>query len=160
MVIEFKNNDIVNPGNWGVKVGYIGEIKGFLDNNSHEREGFLPLDGRKVSRVSFPDFFSWAVNSGLNGLALVVDNDGITLPDVRGRFLVNKSDSIEIGSSGGEAAHTLTINEIPSQAHNNMPPYYTISYQIRVRYEVRPLIQITTAPPQSGGVEIKVFKNG
>lgn len=77
----------------------------------------MPLDGRKVSRTSFPDFYIWAVNSGLNNVALKIDNNGVTLPDIRGRFLVGKSDSIGLGSSGGEATHTLTINEMPAHAH-------------------------------------------
>lgn len=96
---------------------------------------------------------------------------GGTWVKVEGRMLLGSSSSYAVGSTGGEATHTLTIDEIPAhnhsfnyysyvvngggqanglpfnitdttyigrntagmqntgggQAHNNMPPYYTVN---------------------------------
>lgn len=39
-------------------------------------------------------------------------------PDLRDRFIVGASGNYLVGSIGGEAAHTLTIDEMPSHSHN------------------------------------------
>lgn len=39
------------------------------------------------------------------------------LPDLRGRLAINMGDGHALGESAGEEAHTLTIAEIPSDAH-------------------------------------------
>jgi microcystin-dependent protein len=41
------------------------------------------------------------------------------LPDLRDRFVVGASATRKIGDSGGEATHTLTIEEMPSHSHAN-----------------------------------------
>jgi hypothetical protein len=67
-----------------------------------------------VSTTDAPS--GWAICDGTN-----------STPDLRGKFLVgsnpnsNKSDSYtvrEVGVSGGEESHTLTISEIPAHKHN------------------------------------------
>jgi len=39
-------------------------------------------------------------------------------PDLRDRFIVGAGSSYNLGDTGGEATHTLTVDEIPSHAHN------------------------------------------
>lgn len=103
----------------------------------------------------------WALCDGQNGR-----------PDLRGKFVLGSSDSHEIGETGGEEKHVLTIDEMPSHTHgvyfstggtkaaygtsdsgfnasnisslnqtfevgnsvphNNMPPYYTLCYIIKI----------------------------
>ena len=43
---------------------------------------------------------------------------GGTWEEITGRFLFSRTSDIAAGSTGGEATHTLTIDEIPSHGHN------------------------------------------
>lgn len=42
------------------------------------------------------------------------------LPDLRGRVPIHVHPSIPLGTSAGEASHTLTVNEIPQHTHQVM----------------------------------------
>src|SRR3569832_1313380 len=39
------------------------------------------------------------------------------LPNLQGRIAMHEGSSFSLGQSGGEAAHTLTINELPTHLH-------------------------------------------
>lgn len=43
---------------------------------------------------------------------------GGTWEQIKGRFLLGAGDSYTAGATGGEATHTLSVNEMPSHAHN------------------------------------------
>lgn len=43
---------------------------------------------------------------------------GGTWEAIRDRFLLGAGSSYSVGSTGGEATHTLTVNEMPSHTHN------------------------------------------
>lgn len=49
----------------------------------------------------------WALCNGQNGTPNLVD-----------RFIVGAGNSYAVGATGGEATHTLTVNEMPSHTHN------------------------------------------
>lgn len=49
----------------------------------------------------------WALCDGQNGT-----------PDLRDRFVVGAGTSYEVGATGGEATHTLMVNEMPAHAHS------------------------------------------
>jgi archaellum component FlaG (FlaF/FlaG flagellin family) len=49
----------------------------------------------------------WALCNGSNGT-----------PDLRDRFIVGAGNSYNVGNTGGEASHTLTIDEIPPHTHS------------------------------------------
>ena len=52
---------------------------------------------------------------------------GGTWEKIRDKFLLSESDTISAGSTGGEATHTLTVDEMPSHNHNvSYGGYYTI----------------------------------
>lgn len=43
---------------------------------------------------------------------------GGTWEKIRDKFLLGESDTISAGSTGGEATHTLTVDEMPSHTHS------------------------------------------
>lgn len=77
----------------------------------------------------------------------VVDTDPATLfggtwERIGGRFLLGADDTYPAGSTGGEAEHTLTIDEMPKHNHDidnlnasgNATPYMTVSAQDKKGY--------------------------
>ena len=57
----------------------------------------------------------WSGSSVPTGWYLCDGQNGT--PDLRNRFIVGAGSSYSIGNTGGEASHTLTVNEIPSHNH-------------------------------------------
>lgn len=78
----------------------------------------------------------------------VTDTDPATLfggtwERIGGRFLLGANDTYQAGSTGGEAEHTLTIDEMPRHNHSldnyntaagNTTPYMTVQAQSKVGY--------------------------
>jgi microcystin-dependent protein len=79
-----------------------------------EGKGAIPVGGIIIwtgTTAAIPDNWVLCDGSTVNGL---------TTPDLRGRFIAsyNNSDSdYEVTDSGGENFHTLTTNEMPSHTH-------------------------------------------
>ena len=78
----------------------------------------------------------------------VTDTDPTTLfggtwERIGGRFLLGADDTYAAGSTGGEAEHTLTIDEMPKHNHEidnlnasgNATPYMTVQAQDKVGYD-------------------------
>ena len=61
--------------------------------------------------------WSGATNQLPTGWALCDGGNGT--PDLRDRFIVGAGLGYGVGAKGGEATHTLTVNEMPSHTHNN-----------------------------------------
>lgn len=91
----------------------------------------------KLDAINFRDGNSW---TSLKDLIYPVgsiymnasktDNPGNTIGDtwakIESRFLLGQSSSYAIGSTGGEATHTLTVKEMPS--HNHSIYHYITAY--------------------------------
>lgn len=80
--------------------------------------GWLLCDGRAVSRTEYAELFKAIGTKHGSG-------DGSTtfnLPNPKGRTLVGKdssdTDFNELGKTGGEKTHTLTVSEMPKHSHN------------------------------------------
>lgn len=69
---------------------------------------------------------NWQLCNGTNGT-----------PDLRGQFVIGAGGSYNVGNTGGEATHRLTINEMPKHNHEinsyqNIGPFtsYGINMQL------------------------------
>jgi microcystin-dependent protein len=76
-------------------------------------DGWLLCDGSAVSRDTYSDLFE-AIGTVYGA------GDGSTtfnVPDLSGRVVIGVSNSHALGSTGGEASHTLTEQELPAHSH-------------------------------------------
>jgi microcystin-dependent protein len=90
---------------------FLGEIK--LVAFNFPPRGWAFCDGQLMSISQNQALFSI--------LGTTYGGDGQTtfaLPDFRGRVPVHYGSGYTFGQNGGEAAHTLTINEMPAHVHH------------------------------------------
>lgn len=81
-------------------------------------EGYLFCDGDSVDRQLYSKLFNIIGTTYGSG-------DGETtfnLPNLKGRVIVGSSDNYQLGDTGGNETHTLTINEMPSHNHTITDP--------------------------------------
>ena len=93
----------------------IGDVKILAYQPSPLPNGWLPCDGRSLSRTTYAKLFGVLSTTYGN-----VDGDTFNLPDLRGRVVAGKgtTDSFSsIGKIGGVETHTLTKDEIPAHEH-------------------------------------------
>lgn len=80
--------------------------------------GWLLCDGRAVSRTEYAELFKAIGTEHGSGNGSTTFN----LPNPKGRTLVGKdstdTDFNELGKTGGEKTHTLTVSEMPSHGHD------------------------------------------
>ena len=76
-------------------------------------QGYLLCDGSAVSRTDYADLFA-AI-----GTTYGAGDESTTfnLPDLSGRVVLGVSQSHALGTTGGEATHTLTEQELPAHSH-------------------------------------------
>jgi len=97
----------------------IGSIVAFASDTIPN--GWLLCDGSVVSRTTYSELFNAIglnyVEDGVEWL----DEERFPLPNAKGRTLVGKdstdTDFNELGKTGGEKTHTLTVSEMPSHNH-------------------------------------------
>lgn len=82
---------------------------------------WLICDGRAISRTAYADLFAVIGTTYGSGNGSTTFN----IPDLRGNVAVGASATYDLGDTGGEAEHTLTIDEMPSHKHE-------VSYRLNV----------------------------
>ena len=99
---------------WDADFGnIIGEIQIFP--HSSTIAGWLPCDGRSLSRTTYARLFKVISTNYGN-----VDDDHFNLPDLSGRVVGGRgtTDSFNsVGKIGGKETHVLTEDEMPSHTH-------------------------------------------
>lgn len=79
--------------------------------------GYLYCQGQSLSRIEYADLFD-AIGTRFGS----DDASTFKLPNLQGRFIVgydgNDPDYDQLGETGGEKTHTLTVNEIPEHSHS------------------------------------------
>ena len=75
---------------------------------------WLVCDGTPYRKADYPALAAMLGATGTGGEFMV--------PDLRGRFLMGASDTHPPASTGGEEAHTLTVDEMPSHSHPVVGP--------------------------------------
>ena len=91
------------------KAGFIYPLAG-----SVIPEGFLLCDGAEYGRTEFPELFAAIGTIYGNGNGSTTFN----VPNLQTRVPVGAGEGYGLGAVGGEATHTLTVDEMPSHTHD------------------------------------------
>jgi len=89
---------------------FLGEIRLFANN--YAPRNWMMCEGQILPINGYQALYSILGN--------VYGGDGKTtfaLPDLRGRTAIHVSPNIQLGTTAGESAHTLTSNEMPQHTH-------------------------------------------
>jgi len=81
----------------------------------------LWCDGSTHNRVDYPDLYA-TLDS-----AFIIDADSFSVPDLRERFVYGALLATDVGQTGGEKEHVLTIDEMPEHDHGIAGPTNTSS---------------------------------
>ena len=91
----------------------VGSFKPFAGASAPA--GYLICNGSEVSQATYPALF--AVIGNTWGAAVTQGN--FKLPNLTGRTLIGAGTGYALGSTGGEATHQITLEEMPAHRHGN-----------------------------------------
>lgn len=73
--------------------------------------GCLLCDGSTYEKADYPDLYATLATS------FILSTTQFFIPDLRGKFVSGAMALSNVGDTGGEAVHTLTVAEIPTHSH-------------------------------------------
>ena len=123
----------------GVPIIYFDRKKQSVGINCFPKnEGNLEINGKTIFDMVYPVGAIYISTSEANPSILF----GGTWEQIQDRFLLGAGSSYQAGSTGGEATHTLTIDEMPRHNHEidnlnasgNSTPYMTVQAQDKKGY--------------------------
>lgn len=103
----------------------------------------LLCDGGVYNKSDYPEL--WEVWP--SGMKSATD---LTLPDLRNLFLVGAGMDYSRGDTGGAAEVTLTVGEIPSHSHGNLPHSHSEGIAAPSVNEISPGVPVPSAIPAVG----------
>lgn len=110
---EFK--DITIKSSDTLPIGFVGLSP--IDKTPY---GWLKCDGSKVLRADYPELFE-VIGTTYNNPEVDIEDDSFRLPNFGGRVPVGQTESdadfADMGATGGEKEHQLTIEEMPKHKH-------------------------------------------
>ena len=90
----------------------VGALMAFAHNSTSS--GFIPADGRSLSRTAYPALFK------VCGTRFGSANSGVfTIPDLRRRTAIGRSTDFPVGTRSGAETKLLSINELPTHRHGH-----------------------------------------
>ena len=124
----------------GVKVGNDAEM---LPRQQIASVGYALAAGNGVPKGAII-MWSGAVNQIPEGWALCDGTNGT--PNLRDRFIVGAGSGYAVGATGGEAAHSLTVSEMPSHTHiQNAHTHIQDAHTHNVRYEANTIMNVDSS---------------
>lgn len=106
-------DELVAGANLAIITPEVGFIRPYITTNPPDNT--IPCDGGTYEREDYPLLYA-VIDS-----VFVVDSDRFTTPDLRGLTLIGAGTvgygTFNLGDTGGEYEHTLTVGEIASHDH-------------------------------------------
>lgn len=91
-------------------------------------DGVLLCDGSSYTEEQYPELFA-VISDSLKIPTLPILPGEFYVPDLRSHFIMGASGSVQVGDTGGEAEHVLTVGEMPAHDHGYTPPVANIDIE-------------------------------
>lgn len=120
-------------------------------------QGMLLCDGSIYQRSDYPLLYDKIE------LYYIIDSDSFRVPDLRDRFVLGAGPIHPDGTDGGSSTHTMTIDELVTHSHDNVPHAHSESAAapstVTIGLEV-PVPSAVPAASVTGSTSIDILSTG